>query len=180
MDKPFLPIDAVLIETIFSALVTIKKKKKCGKPVLPYLLSIKSHGIKHRTFVSSAAASGSRPLLPPASKRGHGSKLACTARDGEWPQTRGKRWVPGPSSPACFWLCSWLGEHERAAHSGKDESFAGSNHLLYILQGVCCGFTECLHGRLCPILLVCSAGSAGVAWSYRTVQKSSDLLVSSR
>lgn len=27
MDKPFLPIDTVLIEAVFSALITIKKKK---------------------------------------------------------------------------------------------------------------------------------------------------------
>lgn len=70
----------------------------------------------------SAATSGSRPLLPPASKRGHSSKLACTARGGERPQTGGKKWVPGPSSPAYFWLCFWVGEHKRAARSGKDEN----------------------------------------------------------
>lgn len=124
---------------------------------MTYFLSIKSHGIKRVTSVPSAAVSGSRPLLP-ASKRGHGSKLACTVRAGERPWTRGESRVLGPSSPGYFRLCYWLGEHERAARGGEAES-------------LCWHISPALHSvRGLPWLRTaggarCSSALCGLSWS---------------
>jgi len=182
-DKPFLSIATVLIEAIFSSLITVTKKKnpkkpqECGKLVVTSLLTIKSHRIKRVTSMSSAAILGSRPLLPPASKRGHDSKLACTVRAGEQPWTGGESRVLGPSSPGCFWLCYRLGEHERAACGSEAESLcwhrSPASHSAPGLLWLHRGFAR----QVVPDAPRHFAGLAGASWACRSVQKSSDLLV---
>lgn len=75
------------------------------------------------------------------------------------------------AQPISGFTSGWVSTSELLAVAGM-KTFAGSDHLLYILQGVCCGFTERSHGRLCPILPVLSS----LSWSSLVMRDSSEEL----
>lgn len=103
-----------------------------------YLLGNKSHGINHRTSVSSAVISGSNLLLLPASKRGHGSKPVCTVRAGlEAREGRCAQAAQADSGSAA----GWVSTTELLTAVAGPKVFAGTDPLRSILPGVCCGFS---------------------------------------
>lgn len=118
------------------------------------------------------AISGSNPLLLPASKRGQNSKLVCTVRT----RLEGRAGCCAPAAQAISGSATgWVSTSELLTAAAGPKVFAGTNHLLYILWGVCCGFSLQLVPSRPPL---CSAGLAWTSWACRSVQKSSDLLVS--